>query len=739
MTKRANRTLAFLATMSLLTILLAVLVVVPAGVYADQEDQPVAFAVYDADADTLSFHKQMTVPEKGSTFTGSDGVTRTASAVYEGIETTEYGIGTINPEWVNKDKPGYEASQVIIVDEISPVSTSGWFLYQRKITSLDLRNLNTVNVTNMARMFLDCSSLTSLDVSMLRTENVTDMRGMFSGCSSLTSLDLSNFRTSNVTQMNTMFQGCSSITAFDLRSFETSKLEMMPAMFKDCSSVEVIDLSSFDNSSITGGLMNIFDNCVSLTTIYAGEKWLPNERFDRAGNNIFLNCNKLVGCLGSTIDRDDPLRLKPKYMRIDGGPDRPGYMSTHKKSLAAVKVSGIEMFSVLCTDTVGPTPTLMDGDKLLELGVDYTTSFSPRSERRNAALVMVGAGNYEGFIKKEFATLYILTPRPQDTRLTWSRDREQMEEETAINAPIVLKSDSPISNFLRFLLNGKVVGPEHYDVKEGSTIVELHEDFLESLKPGTYVAAIESSDQTVAAELTIEAEEGYVDPDPGSNPYAPDDPEDPENPDDPSNPDNPDDPKPVNPDKPTPSNPDDPGNPNKPGPSGSNDSDAPSYAILDGAEGSYVRGSGEGLVVRSDGAIDKLVALLVDGTELKTPDHYTIVSGSTIATLQPAYLDTLPAGEHTLTFRYVDGDVSTKFTVNEADSYGGTAPINQVDITTGTNNGSNAATNQGGSTANTTRSGKPNTGDNSMVLLWSVLLLVGALSACKLHRARKRV
>jgi surface protein len=42
-------------------------------------------------------------------------------------------------------------------------------------------------------MFYNCSSLTSLDVSNFDTGNVTDMIFMFGYCFSLTSLNLSNF------------------------------------------------------------------------------------------------------------------------------------------------------------------------------------------------------------------------------------------------------------------------------------------------------------------------------------------------------------------------------------------------------------------------------------------------------------------------------------------------------------------------------------------------------------------
>ena len=54
-------------------------------------------------------------------------------------------------------------------------------------------------------MFSNCSSLTSLNLSNFNTNNVTNMDSMFYYCSSLTSLNLSNFNTNNVTDMAVMF------------------------------------------------------------------------------------------------------------------------------------------------------------------------------------------------------------------------------------------------------------------------------------------------------------------------------------------------------------------------------------------------------------------------------------------------------------------------------------------------------------------------------------------------------
>jgi len=58
----------------------------------------------------------------------------------------------------------------------------------------------------MSCMFWDCSSLTTLDLSNFDTSEVTNMQSMFSHCSSLTNLDLSNFYTSKAIKSN-MFSG----------------------------------------------------------------------------------------------------------------------------------------------------------------------------------------------------------------------------------------------------------------------------------------------------------------------------------------------------------------------------------------------------------------------------------------------------------------------------------------------------------------------------------------------------
>ncbi len=84
------------------------------------------------------------------------------------------------------------------------------FCYEYKFEKEDKNEIKIISKTplnNTNFMFFNCSSLTSLNLSNFNTNNVTNMNSMFSNCSSLTSLNLSNFNTNNVTDMCRMFSG----------------------------------------------------------------------------------------------------------------------------------------------------------------------------------------------------------------------------------------------------------------------------------------------------------------------------------------------------------------------------------------------------------------------------------------------------------------------------------------------------------------------------------------------------
>ena len=167
---------------------------------------------------------------------------------------------------------------------------SDMFYKCSSLTTLDLSSFNTSNVTNMWQMFASCSSLTSLNLGNFNTSKITDMCSMFNSCSSLTNLDLSHFNTSKVTDMSNMFRNCSSLISLDLSGFNTSKVTDMRYMFCGCSSLTNLDLSGFNTSNVTN-MMNMFGGCSSLTNLD-----LSNLNTSKVTNmsNMFSDCSKLT-------------------------------------------------------------------------------------------------------------------------------------------------------------------------------------------------------------------------------------------------------------------------------------------------------------------------------------------------------------------------------------------------------------------------------------------------------------
>ena len=146
------------------------------------------------------------------------------------------------------------------------------FDHDVNLTSLNLGQLNTANVTNMDHMFSMCQKLTSLDVSQLNTTNVTIMNSMFYDCEALTNLTLTaangstKFDTSNVTDMTSMFEKCSNLPSIDLSNFNTSSVKSMQHLFYLCAKLPSLDLSKFNTANVTN-MAGLFSKCYSLTKL----------------------------------------------------------------------------------------------------------------------------------------------------------------------------------------------------------------------------------------------------------------------------------------------------------------------------------------------------------------------------------------------------------------------------------------------------------------------------------------
>ena len=165
--------------------------------------------------------------------------------------------------WPNAVRLSFEQGIVF------PVDCEDLFSDMTSLTSLDLSQVDTSDVTNMNSMFSGCTKLVDLNLDGFNTSNVTNISGMFSHCSSITNLNLSNFDTGNVILMTGVFSDCSALRKVNLSSFDTSNVKYMGYMFWRCSSLRSIDLSNFDVSNVEN--MNyMFSNCESLTNVDFG-------------------------------------------------------------------------------------------------------------------------------------------------------------------------------------------------------------------------------------------------------------------------------------------------------------------------------------------------------------------------------------------------------------------------------------------------------------------------------------
>lgn len=120
------------------------------------------------------------------------------------------------------------------------------------------------------------------------------------------------------------------------------------------------------------------------------------------------------------------------------------------------------------------------------------------------------------------------------------------------------------------------------------------------------------------------------------------------------------------------------------------------YEVVKGYGSKWEKGADTGLVFTANGAYSKFTGIEVDGKAVDK-DNYTAVSGSTIITLKPEYLETLSVGAHTLTVQYTDGEASCEFTIVKKPAEG---------------------------TDNDTQT--PETGDNNNMALWITLMFIAA-------------
>lgn len=91
-----------------------------------------------------------------------------------------------------------------------------------------------------------------------------------------------------------------------------------------------------------------------------------------------------------------------------------------------------------------------------------------------------------------------------------------------------------------------------------------------------------------------------------------------------------------------------------------------SYTITAGDGSTHTADDSGNITITCNGPLEDLVSISVDGKVIDS-SNYTLESGSTILTLKASYLNTLSAGNHTVTFTYKNGKTATAtITIKEA-------------------------------------------------------------------------
>ena len=182
----------------------------------------------------------------------------------------------------------FECSNLITIPQLdtSSVTTAEQMFYScSNLTTIP--QLDTSSVTTAEQMFYSCSKLVA--IPQLNTSNATNMNNMFYNCISLTAIP--QLDTSNVTNIGSMFYGCSNLTA--IPQLDTSKVTNMGSIFAGCSALTTVE--GIDFSGLTSDLNRLFGYTSSMSKL---TRFIVNGKI-----NVSISDNYSIKAL-TAIDYD---------------------------------------------------------------------------------------------------------------------------------------------------------------------------------------------------------------------------------------------------------------------------------------------------------------------------------------------------------------------------------------------------------------------------------------------------
>ncbi len=185
---------------------------------------------------------------------------------------------------LNFDASNSDSQKLISVDQWGTIPWTSMYKAFYNCINLNINATDAPNlslVTNMNRMFLNCSSMNQ-DFNNWDVSNVTDMQFMFMNCYSFNG-NISSWNVSNVNNMSKMFYNCSSFNE-NISTWDISNVTQIESMFEGCSSFNQ-DISSWDISNISN-MLRLFQGCTNFNQNIGSWDMSNANKIQ----NMFTNC-----------------------------------------------------------------------------------------------------------------------------------------------------------------------------------------------------------------------------------------------------------------------------------------------------------------------------------------------------------------------------------------------------------------------------------------------------------------
>ncbi|MCT4403920.1 BspA family leucine-rich repeat surface protein [Leuconostoc falkenbergense] len=287
------------------------------GTFQDAQTVVTNLESYDVDPDivtSISFTGTVNLPANAtSMFSGLDNLTAfdATNSYTDNVTNMSYmfngsGVTTLNLSGWDVDKVTTFQYMFNGNDKLTTLNLANWgvdrtatnvnmrsmFENTVSLTSLNLTNFKTTNVTEMPRLFWQ-TGLTDLDLSDWDVTKVTTLGSMFYN-TQLATINLSNWdvgRTATTVTMGYMFSQSAKLTNLNLTNFKTTNVIIMNQMFSG-TALTNLDLSDWDVTKVT----NFYAMFAStpLTTINVSNWGVGRTATDISMRWMFYNCQTLT-------------------------------------------------------------------------------------------------------------------------------------------------------------------------------------------------------------------------------------------------------------------------------------------------------------------------------------------------------------------------------------------------------------------------------------------------------------